>query len=471
MPAITYKDWSGGLDRRLPIGVQEADRLWTLKNAYVTLGKRLKKRPGIKLVATGLIGSFGLESISGRLKVFCDTGVAFTPPSIIDRVDLDIPPWTAGGLVKVHYGDLFTGFAYVVAEYGDGTMAHHYVDGAASYISDVNNPRSISVCKAVSRVFAIDGETVKYCAVGAPRDWTTASDAGFLPVGIQQDSKSDCTAVGTFQDALVVFFPEGAQIWGVAVDPSFNGISKRIQGVGSKDPLSLATFSNDLMFLSLFGFRSMTVQALTSRIDDADVGVPVDTLVRPDITTVLDNPTAVKTFGIWIPQFGQYWAIMDMGTSSKVWAYTYSKSSKLAVWSEYTFPIKIESITTLDGKVYARTQDELYEVTDTQYTDNGTMIDVEIQMAFQDAKSPGVLKQVYGADYVVTGSPQVSFKYDPRDLSKESIPQTISGDTRPSDVISVEVCAAAIAPVFRHSADEAFEFDAATFYFNSLGTM
>jgi hypothetical protein len=35
----------GGLDRRLPVTVQDASRLWILRNAYITTGKRIKKRP------------------------------------------------------------------------------------------------------------------------------------------------------------------------------------------------------------------------------------------------------------------------------------------------------------------------------------------------------------------------------------------------------------------------------------------
>lgn len=552
MPAITYQDFSGGLDRRLPISVQDANKLWTLRNAYVTLGKRLKKRPALRKLATNMTGSFGLKAISGRLKVFCDTGAVFVAPAQVDRIDLDKPSWaSASTLTNIHYADIFSGYPYAVAEYANAAIAHHYVDtssrtvtitiaapgvvtltghgfandreivfattgalptgltagttyfvrnaaantfevaltaGGASIttsgaqsgvqsasgrtpITDTNNPRTIGVTKAASRVFAIGGEVVRYCAAGAPRDWTTASNAGFLPVSLQQDTKSSCTAVGTFQDSLVVFFPENAQIWNVAVDPSANAISKRNAGAGCKAPLSLAPFANDLMFLSPYGFRSMTVQAINSRIDDADVGVPIDTLVQPDVDYIATLIGANQIFGEWIHQFGQYWAVFDAGTYSKVWAYTYSKSSKLACWSEYIFPIHIQAITTLDGKVYLRSVNDLYEVVADVYTDDGALIDVEVQMAFQDAKTPGVLKQVYGADYVTAGSPDISFKYDPRDLGKETIPQRITGDTRPGDVIPVEICAPAIAPVFRHSLDEAFELDAATFYYNLLGTL
>lgn len=556
MPAITYNEFSGGLDRRLSINSQDANKLWELRNAYITLGKRIKKRPGLRRVTTGLSGSFGLESVSGALKVFCDTTAGFVPPVVaglqIDRVNLDIPP-AGSTLDRVYYADLFQGFLYVVARYASGYLKHHYVDGTSAvvtisnatpavvtwaahgltigsevkfsttgalpnplvadttyyiisagflpgsfqisatlggaaintttagsgvhtgttptYITDPNCPHTNGVTKAASRVFAPRAENVAYCAAGAARNWTTASDAGFLPAGLQQDTRGLVKGCGTFQDSLVVMFDDSGQIWSVAVDPSANSISKRLYGVGTQAPNSFASFFNDLVFLSPFGFRSMTVQAQTNRIDDSDVGVPVDPLVKPDVAAVAATVDPEEIMGVWIAEFGQYWSVMDVGSNSKVWVYTFSRSSKIACWSEYTFPIEIKAISTLAGKVYLRGTDILYEADPLSFTDDGTLIDVEIQMAFQDAKSPGVAKQVYGSDFVTEGSPSVSYLYDPRDTDKESIPMVIPGDTRPGDVMPVEIVAPAIAPVFRHSLDEAMSIDAITLYFNSLGTV
>lgn len=471
MPAISYSDFGGGLDRRLSINSQDANKLWELKNAYITLAKRIKKRPGLKFVTSGLTGSFGLKAVSGALNVFCDAGSAFAAPVVagltITKVSLNIP---AGGSVlnRIYYADLFQGYLYVVARYASGYTWHHYVDGAATPITDVNCPQTNGVTKAASRVFGPRGENVAYCAAGSARDWTTVSNAGFLAAGLQQDTKGSVRACGTFQDALVVLFDDSAQIWSVAVDPAANAISKRIYGVGTKAPNSLASFFSDMVFLSPFGFRSMTVQALTNRIDDADVGVAVDSLVKPDIATVAATTDPEEIIGVWIAELGQYWAVMDIGATSKVWAYTFSRSSKIACWSEYTFPIEIRGITTLAGKVYLRSVDVMYEVDPLKYTDNSTLIDVEIQMAFQDAKSPGVDKQFYGADFVVGGTPDVSYKFDPRDTTVESTPMEIPGDTRPGDVLTVEIVAPAIAPVFRHSIDEAMNIDALTLFYHSL---
>jgi hypothetical protein len=555
MPAISYLEWSGGLDRRLSINSQEANRLWELRNAYVTLGKRIRKRHGLRLVTSGLSGSYGLKSVDGALKVFIDSNSSFVAPTVsgltIDQVGLENPFGGATEIDRIHYADLYQGFLYVVAHYGDGSIRHHYIDGKTAtvtisnaspgvvtwvghalpsktgirftttgtlpsplvagtvyyvrgpaadtfnlsatpggalintttagsgthtaivptYITDPNCPQSSGITKAASRIFAPSDENVRYCAAGAARDWTTSSDAGFLPAGLQQDTKGSVQACGTFQDSLVVIFEDSAQIWSVAVDPSANVISKRLYGIGTEEPLSLASFFSDLVLLSPHGFRSMTVQAQTDRIDDNDVGVPIDSLVQADIATMADLGEPQKVIGVWISELGQYWAVLDMGTYSKAWAYTFSRSSKIACWSEYVFPVKIEAITTLAGRVYLRSEDNLYEASATQYTDDDTLIDVEVQMAFQDAKLPGVAKQFYGADMVSEGEVEMSFLYDPRDTDKETEPTTVPGDTRPGDVLPVEVVAPALAPVFRHSVDEAMSLDAITLYFHSLGTM
>jgi hypothetical protein len=478
MPAISYSQFDGGLDRRLSVNSQDANKLYTLRNAYVTNGKRLKKRHGLRLVSSALSGSFGLKSVSGALKVFCDTGSSFTPPVVsgltIDKVSLDIPASGAGSgstLDRIYYADIFQNYLYVVARYANGQTRHHYVDGATTYITDANCPHTAGITKAASRIFAPSGENVRFCAAGAARDWTTASDAGFLPAALQQDTKGSVQACGTFQDSLVVLFSDSAQIWAVATNPSANVISKRMYGAGTSEPISLASFFSDLVFLSPFGFRSMTVQAQTDRIDDNDVGVPVDGLVQADITSLAALSDPNKVLGAWIPELGQYWAVIAGATTSKVWAYTFSRSSKIACWSEYTFPIQITGITTQAGKVYLRSATSLYEVSATQYTDNNTLIDVEIQMAFQDAKLPSIDKQFFGADMVSAGSPELSFLYDPRDTGKETIAMDVPGDTRPGNIIPVEVVAPALAPIFRHSADEAMSIDSITLLYFPLAAV
>jgi hypothetical protein len=197
------------------------------------------------------------------------------------------------------------------------------------------------------------------------------------------------------------------------------------------------------------------------------VGVPVDELVVPaQQTHELSGTQPVR--GIWLQQLGQYWVLYESDGVSRVFAYSFSRSSKLACWSEYTFPVLITGITSLAGKVYVRTASSLYELDAARFTDDGQPISVDVQMAFQDAKLPGVEKMFYGADYVFSGTADVSYLYEPSDPSKETVPYTVTGDTRAGTVIPVEVSSAAIAPRFRHSANEAFGLDMASLYFHQL---
>lgn len=140
MPAITYSDFSGGLDRRLPINVQEANRLWVLRNASITVGKKIKKRPGLKVVSGALAGSVGLAAVNGRLKVFVAAGSTFTAPSAVDKVQLTNPALGAGqSLQRIYYASMFNGYMYVVADYDPAGV---YVGGGRATIPQTPSPGS-----------------------------------------------------------------------------------------------------------------------------------------------------------------------------------------------------------------------------------------------------------------------------------------------------------------------------------------
>lgn len=128
MPAITFSDFSGGLDRRLPVTVQDSSRLWILREAYITTGKRIKKRPGLKKIAGGLAGSVGLASVAGRLKVFINTNQTFYHPDQVDAVALTVPSdlGPSDALQRVYAATVFNGYLYVVADYDAGNV---YVGG------------------------------------------------------------------------------------------------------------------------------------------------------------------------------------------------------------------------------------------------------------------------------------------------------------------------------------------------------
>ncbi len=255
---------------------------------------------------------------------------------------------------KVHFGDVFNGFMYVALEYSNGTVTHHYLDGTSpTRIVDANCPNTKGVVKMQQKIFAINEDQVNFSKTGDPRDWTTASDAGNIPVGLHQAGNDEALALGQYQNtSMVVFFVDGSQIWTVDPDPALHVLNQILPGAQSRYHRSISSLFQDLFYLSDAGPRSIAENVLTSSNSEVDIGSPVDDDfddILPIVPT--DSPTALFFKG-----GGQYWVIMD----DIAYVYTQSKTAKIAAWGIYTFPWNIEEVAELDGLLFFRSGRNLY---------------------------------------------------------------------------------------------------------------
>jgi hypothetical protein len=459
MAEITFDRFDLGLDLRKGASVSDANRLRVLTNAFVNTGHTISKRPAARKIATLEAGTKGLRPGFGFLQTFYGSG-SIVHANPLFRANL-IPSVNNSAVSRMHFGAPFLGAMYVVAEYVDGTVAHHYLDGTnPPRIVDPNCPQTKAVTIAAQRIWAsgVLGNTVSFCAAGLPRNWTGTDDAGFLSTGIQQEASQICTALGNYWDKLVVFFADGAQLWTVDPDPANNTLTHRIGGVGCPFPRGPAQFSTDIFFPSAIGVRSITTAANSDNMQDVDVGSPVDSILAPTLV-----PNAL---GAFVPGLGQYWLAVGNGI---VWVFSFSKTSKVSAWSEYIFPFVIDDFASLTNSLYMRSGDDVYLIDPTQFTDEGVSVPVSIEMPFLDFKLGGHDKQIYAVDAVVQGTCTLAMRFDPRDPSKITDTITLSSDTRPGVMIPVELTASEIAPVISHSANEFFRLDWLKFYFNDLG--
>ncbi len=151
--------------------------------------------------------------------------------------------------------------------------------------------------------------------------------------------------------------------------------------------------------------------------------------------------------------------------------YTFSRTTGVQAWSLYTFPFTLDYMDELNAVLYIRSGNNVYKVDQNVKTDDGTLYSVDIEMAFLDFKSPGILKHIHGMDAVVTGSCDIAHRFDARspDLMTDP-PVTITGDSRPGYLIPVELLATNIAPDLHNYDDQEFELHALTYYFDALGT-
>ena len=451
MASTTFDKFELGLDRRRDRRVADANRMVVLDNAFVTNGRALRKRPGLQLFAQLEAGTAGLISALGKLNTFYSQGT-ITHSNTAFQANKVAHPTDIPDVNKVPYGTVYQGFIYAIVEYDNGTRFHHYLDSTSpTHIVDANCPHTRSVAKVAEKLFAIDGDTVAFCATGVARDWTTADDAGFLPTGNRAEGDSNAQIVAPFQKYLGVWMIDGIQLWAVDPDPQNHAFFQQAYSVGSRYPRAIARLATDTTFLTDVGVRSISISVFEQNMEDSDIGSPIDTLVRPEIA-------GSDPFSFYSQRFGQIWYVF----TDHAWVYTYGKHSKITAWSRYAFPFEIEAAAELGGELYVRNGDNVYKLVDTQYTDDGEDISVLIELPYLDMGKPGIDKQFQAADFVGTGTYQVQWRHDPRDFTKITAPVDVVGDTYQGPLVPIECGGVKIAPVITHAANEAFQLDELT---------
>ena len=519
MSAITFDKYDAGLDLRKGASVSDANRLRVLDNCYVTTGKTIRKRPGLTHVATLEAGTAGLRAAGGKLNTFYAQGSITHLDTRFVANKITHPTLPTTDVAKIHFADSFNGYIYVSAQYLNGDIRHHYIDDASSLtawaattaltagvlrrptvangyryevttagttsgseptwtttiggtvtdgsavftcrgteIYDTNCPHSAAVVKKASKIFATKDDVVRFCKTNNPRDWTTASDAGFLGVGVQQSGATNPTALGEYAGNLAVFFVDSSQIWTVDPDPANMKFVQSID-VGCPYPYGASNMAGDVFFASYDGVRSITTQSNTGSLIDVDVGSPIDSVLKPLLTTY----ASVKSF--YYRGGGQFWVMIG----SQSYVYSFSRTSKISAWSRYEFPFEITDVTEMEGDLFFRSGNSVYKLNEAVYDDAGNLFDVDIEFAYLDFQSPGVLKMITGMDAVMIGSATIAHKFDARDSGLITPGVELSGDTRPGELTPVEVCSVGISPVINCRTNEAFELHALTYLFEPLG--
>lgn len=460
MAQITFDRFDLGIDLRKGASVSDANRLLEMKNAYVTTGLATQKRPGLTLVQDLEPGTVGLGAAFGKLHTFYGPGSVTHSNPLFEAHAVPFSDDSGRQLLDVPFFDVFNGKIYVATEYEGGGRNHHYLDGSAqTHIADSNCPRTGGVVKAASKIFAVDGDVVRYCTTGNPRDWSSANDAGFLPTGLNARGDRNALALGIYQKNLAVLTKDGVQVWRADPDPAQMGLMHIVENVGTSFPMSIANVAGDLFFLSDYGFRSVTTLQLTQNLADVDVGSPIDPLIRP-LTKTNIKPRAAYFYGT-----GQY--VCAIG--SDVFVYSLSRTARIAAWSRYVMPFPVDAFAQLGRTLYIRCGDKVYRLDDESSSDWGDPYEVVLQLPYMDLKAPGIRKVIYGMDVVMEGGAYVSIGYDERNRNLFTDEVYVEGNTRPQGMVSLMCDGTSFSLRFRNNDTRQFRLDAVTLYYDELG--
>lgn len=324
-------------------------------------------------------------------------------------------------------------------------------------VQDPNCPNTKEVAILASKIFAADDDIIPFSATVNPLDWTTSGDAGYIPFGLNTYGSQSVSALGIYRSNLVAFNNKAFQMWQVDEDPNNFAILDAIP-VGCRFPRSVSPVSNDLVFLTDEGIRSMGIAGASTNLQAGFFGKQIDPLVLAAIKGG-EIPDA-----LFFPGAGQYW--LFFGEEAFVLTMNGGKADQS--WSRYVFPSAITDWTIQNGALYLRSGNKVWLFDDDTLVDDFGGADVafvgKVWWPYLDFGALGVTKMMIGFDTVADGTYTVSIGYNQKDDTQFTTPYTIVGDTLPGDVIPMPVSAPSLQFRLEFSGNQAWEWSASAFH-------
>lgn len=328
-------------------------------------------------------------------------------------------------------------------------------------IEDENCPNTKSVAIAASKVFAVDDDIIAFSATVNPLDWTTVDDAGYIPFGLNTYGSEPLTALGLYRSNLVGFNSLGFQMWQVDEDPANMAILDAVP-VGCRYYKSVSPVSNDLVFLTDAGIRSMGIAGASTNLQAGTFGKQIDPLILEAMANVSDEDDIVSLYN---PGTGQYWLIFD----EEAFVLTMNGGPKDLSWSRYVFPSAITDWTIDGSDLILRSGNKIWrfdpDVLVDDFGDANVAFEGEVWWPYLDFGALGQTKMMLGFDTVATGEYDVVFGYNQNDDTHVTTSYTITdGDTVVGDIIPMPISAPSFQMRLTFTGNTAWKWSATTLY-------
>lgn len=471
MRPATLKDFHG-IDLRRSTGVADQQTAAVAKNLYLTNGRVWRTRPGTRRLFSCPPQSRGLYAAGGVLRTVAPAGSSAATWSF-QRPEFWID-YIEGGAITEFLGAEIYGIPsaavgvqpYVAVRRFGGNIEHHWVRRRLSGPGGAEPTRIApgftptgEIIKLAEKIFTVDNArgAVRFSSTAfGPENWTEENDAGILPV--QRHSSGDLLvqALGVFQGRLVVFFEEQLQIWAVDPQPENFFLVEIMNGPGTQARELVQPVLGDIFFFSRGGFRSLTTQRITGENREGDIGAPIEPRTREL------NP-GDATASLWWQRLGVYLAAFG----STVFAFTYDRSNRVTGWAEWEFPFEIENLVVSGGRLYARSRDAIYEISDDLEDDDGEPIEWRWESQHLHLGVPDRLKNFHALSIHQRGACQVAMRPDAARPDFISPVLGASGQTQAWQKIPFFTMSAAPAVVL--SGTGRWQLDGLTLHFTPLG--
>ena len=498
MPAKTFQDFRGGVDRRKSEQIVDQFGLYDCKNAFINSGFAVKKRAGLDLLsvsgttklAANSVGLFefneslyvvshataGTQTISGY-----GVGSGYPISTSVYTLALPDPDNGSNTVAQVWQFIVFNNNLYVVVEYADGTIRHHYgtsaqmIAGTNVAITDTNCPNGKSVCAHDSKIYGVQKESdnpayVKYSSTEDPTNWSKVKDASGtlgLPAGLEASGNEFVKAVTSYRGFLCVFMENSIQLWKTNPNPALTELNTTVDNAFVEYHRTIAPINEDVFYLNSTGIHSVGQKVYTDTMSTTDVGSPIADLVVASLSSTYEPKS------VYFPGENQY----ILANNTDMFVFTHSSTAKLTAWTRYVIPNQILDMAAYRNYLFLRikegSDEHIYSFNPSSYQDatasSTSDIDVEILSSFNSLDIPGAWKQVYGSDIMFTGTANLQHRWDSRSPSSFTTAISLSNDTRPGVLIPVELMTTEIGYKVTQSDNSDFQLKGITYYYNNLG--
>lgn len=494
MPAKTFQDFRDGVDRRKSEQIVDQLGLYDCKNAFVNTGFAVKKRSGMDKISSALTAdSVGLFEYDESLytvrhatagsQTLSGYGIGASGPISTSLYTLALPdPDDAGNeVLQVWQFLIFNNNLYVVVEYDDGTIVHHYGDvadmiaGTNVAVTDTNCPNGKSVCVHDSKIYGVQPEDdnpayVKYSATEDPTNWSKVKDASGLlglPAGLEASGNEFVNAVTSYRGFLCVFMQNSIQLWKTNPNPALTELNTTVDNAFVEYLRTIAPINEDVFYLNSTGIHSVGQKVFTDTMSTTDVGSPIADLVVASLSSSYE-PKA-----IYFPGDNQY----VLANNTDMFVFTHSTTAKLTAWTRYVIPNEMLDMVAYRNYFFLRikegSDEHVYSFNPSSFQDTTASstadIDVEVLSSFNSLDTPGHWKQVIGSDVMFTGTGNLQHRWDSRSPSSFTTSFSLSNDTRPGALIPVELMTTEISYKITQSDNSDFQLNGLTYYYNNLG--
>ena len=254
---------------------------------------------------------------------------------------------------------------------------------------------------ARSKVYALAGDLLHFCALNAPTIFDTADGSGVgqgvIDMTTQASQADRLQAVVPYFNYHAVFSRRVTQLWQFDVDPDLNTIVQVLPNTGTLAPKSVTPFgANDVFYLASNGVRSLRARDTSTSAAVTDVGSAVDALL---LALILEHPTtAERAIGIIEPTENRYLLIVG----DTVFVFSFFPGGKVSAWSTYLPGFEIEYATIAGDRLVVRSGDTVYVYGGR----SGLVYDdcsVTARLPYMDTGKPGHPKPIAGLDVAAKG--------------------------------------------------------------------